>query len=84
MLNLRAGESGRSLNKKGKALSRSKTAELLHNKLYCGVVAFNGVEYPGTHEPIVSKELFESVQKMFLSHDREKVRESSTRTSYVA
>ncbi len=63
-------------NKKGKPLSRSKTAELLHNRLYCGVVAFNGVEYPGTHEPIVSKELFESVQKMFLSHDREKVRES--------
>ena len=63
-------------NRRGKPLSRSKTAALLHNKLYAGVVVFNGVEYPGAHEPLVSKERFERVQQVFASHDREKVRES--------
>lgn len=34
-------------NTAGRPLSRSKVAELLHNKLYAGVVVHNGVEYPG-------------------------------------
>jgi site-specific DNA recombinase len=62
-------------NKRGTALSRAKFAELLHNKLYAGVVVHDGVEYPGAHEPLVSKELFARVQDTFLLHDWYKVRE---------
>jgi site-specific DNA recombinase len=63
-------------NKRGAPLSRSKLAELLHKKLYAGIVGHNGVEYQGTHEPLVSKELFDRVQQVFALHDRDKVRET--------
>ena len=65
-------------NKRGTELSRSKFAELLHNKLYAGVVVHEGVEYAGAHEPLVSAELFARVQDTFLHHDRYKVRERKT------
>lgn len=37
---------------------------VLRNKVYCGEVLYSGEYYPGIHEPIISKELFENVQKV--------------------
>ena len=63
-------------NRYGRPLSRSKVAELLHKKVYAGIVTHDGVEYPGGHEPLVPKELFEKVQAVLTAHDRAGVRES--------
>lgn len=38
-------------------------------------MVFNGVEYAGGHEPLVSQELFDRAQEVFSLHDRDKVRE---------
>ncbi len=62
-------------NKRGAPMSRSKLAAMLHNKLYAGIVVFNGVEYAGAHEPLVSLEWFDRTQVVFSLHDRDKVRE---------
>ena len=55
-------------NKRGGIIARSKLAELLHNKFYVGAMVWQGVEYPGNHEPIVSRELFNRVQEQMSSN----------------
>lgn len=35
---------------------------LLHNPFYAGFLRHDGVEYPGAHEPLISRELFDHVQ----------------------
>jgi site-specific DNA recombinase len=63
-------------NRYGSPVSRARIAELLHNKLYIGIVAHDGVEYQGSHEPLVSRVLFDRVQQVFGAHDRGKVRQT--------
>ena len=63
-------------NKRGSPLSRSKVAEMLHNKVYIGIVEHNSVEYQGSHEALVARHVFDKVQEVFGSHDRHKVRQS--------
>jgi site-specific DNA recombinase len=36
---------------------------IIKNKVYCGIVSFEGQEKQGIHEPLISKELFDSLQK---------------------
>ena len=43
-------------------LQLSRVDHMLGNRYYIGKVAFKGVEYDGTHEPLISEELFERVQ----------------------
>jgi site-specific DNA recombinase len=47
-----------------------RVAHLLNNRYYTGVVTFRGVEYPGRHEPLISKDLFERVQEVLRSHSQ--------------
>ena len=47
----------------GTILARSQLAKLLHNRVYLGKVVWRGVEHEGTHEPLVSRELFDRVQR---------------------
>lgn len=54
---------------------------VLQSKTYIGYVHFGGEWYKGTHEPIISEELFENVQRV---HDRkEKCPTSGHPTSYL-
>jgi DNA invertase Pin-like site-specific DNA recombinase/predicted metal-binding protein len=48
----------------GKPLSRSTIYVILTNPFYCGMVQYKGNLYPGKHEPMVSVEEFEQVQRM--------------------
>lgn len=43
-------------------IATSHVDKLLMNRYYTGVVTFEGVEYPGKHEALVSEELFERCQ----------------------
>jgi len=41
---------------------KSKIHKLLSNPFYCGKIFWNGKEYEGKHEPIISKDLFDVVK----------------------
>ncbi|MDB8575185.1 recombinase family protein [Turicibacter sanguinis] len=45
-------------------LRPQRIVNLLKNRLYIGEVSFAGQWFPGTHEPIISKELFEEAQRI--------------------
>ena len=60
--------------RRGGTLSRSKLAEMLHNRAYIGKVTWASVEYEGFHEPLITIDLYERVQEVFRIHDRSGVR----------
>jgi len=41
---------------------------MLKNPIYTGVVVWKGVEHPGIHQPLISRDLFEKVQSVMESH----------------
>ena len=43
-------------------ISRSSVQRMLRNPYYIGIVSWQGIQYQGTHEPIISRELFYQVQ----------------------
>jgi site-specific DNA recombinase len=46
----------------GTAPTPSMVERMLANPYYAGTILFEGVEYPGRHQPLISKELFAEVQ----------------------
>ena len=57
---------------KGNVLSVSCVQRMLQNPIYYGVFSFNDEIYDGTHEPIISKKLFDSVQQMMSNRGKKK------------
>ena len=53
---------------KGKPFSKSHTHDILSNPFYIGINRFDGKEYPGAQEPLISKELFNMVQAKLHRH----------------
>ncbi len=45
-------------------LARSQYYRILQNPIYCGIIRYNDELYDGKHEPLVSKELFDRVQRI--------------------
>src|SRR5277367_1552970 len=54
------------------ALSKSHVEKLLKNPFYVGNFYWDGILYPGTHEPLVSRSLFDQVQAVFQGHNQPK------------
>ncbi len=50
-------------------------AKILANPVYIGVVEWNGVQYPGTHEPLVTAEVFRRVQELLAARAARGTRE---------
>ena len=48
--------------RKGRPLMKSAVHKMLRNPFYIGIIKFNGREYPGAHEPLISTELYNAVQ----------------------
>ncbi|GAB4286026.1 MAG: hypothetical protein Kow0081_4050 [Candidatus Dojkabacteria bacterium] len=48
----------------GQLVSRSKIGKMLKNPIYYGEFLWKGELYKGKHEPLISKELFDSIQKI--------------------
>jgi len=46
----------------GNALARSAIHKILKNPFYYGVVPWRGTVYPGEHEPLIDKDLYDRVQ----------------------
>ncbi|HVQ44166.1 MAG TPA: recombinase family protein [Candidatus Saccharimonadia bacterium] len=53
---------------KGRPFSKSFVLKTLRNPFYIGINRFNGADYPGAQEPIITKEVFEAVQLKLGQH----------------
>ena len=49
-------------------ISLAQLGDILRDRYYLGYVQYEGIEYPGRHEALISPELFERVQKVLNSH----------------
>jgi site-specific DNA recombinase len=47
----------------GRPYAKSNAQLMLINPFYIGINRFNGKDYPGAQEPIISKDIFEAVQR---------------------
>jgi len=61
------------LSRYGTQLTRSSIQRILHDPVYYGVVPWKGTIYPGQHEPLVSKWLWDECQERL--HGRAQPRE---------
>ncbi len=61
---------------KGNVLSVSCVQRLLQNHFYYGIFKFKGETYQGTHEPIISKKLFDQCQEVMKSRGHIKTRKA--------
>ena len=48
----------------GKKASKSRIEDILKDPFFYGAIPWNGESFPGKHEPLVSKELFDKVQAL--------------------
>ena len=51
-----------------KPITATRLHEILRHPYYKGIVTFQGVEYPGKHEPLVDEETWQAVQAVLGSH----------------
>jgi DNA invertase Pin-like site-specific DNA recombinase len=58
------------VNRYGDPLRRNQLHRVLQNPLYYGTTRYSGEDYVGTHEPIVSKSLFDDVQSAISQRSR--------------
>jgi len=65
-----ARSKGLTTPRSGKPITTSQIERMLKNPFYYGEFRWNGEIYKGNHEPIISRELFEEVQRTFASHNR--------------
>ncbi len=54
-----------------KPIALSKIYKLLKSPFYYGEFEFDGKKYKGNHEPLITKELFDKVQRQLISPERE-------------
>ena len=51
-----------------KPITTTRLHKILRHPYYKGVVTFQGVEYPGKHEPLVDSQTWQTVQAILASH----------------
>jgi site-specific DNA recombinase len=56
----------------GRVYAKGHLQKTLKNPFYVGLFTWEGKTYKGTHEPLVSSQLFQSVQEVFHGHNRPK------------
>ncbi|MBB6218100.1 site-specific DNA recombinase [Anaerosolibacter carboniphilus] len=76
------------LNKKGYKTtnntkwSSSQVSRTLRNSTYVGLIEYNGEFYPGSHEPIIDKALFDKVADI-LSNNKNNKSNSKSKVNYL-
>jgi DNA invertase Pin-like site-specific DNA recombinase len=58
------------ITRAGKPWSKARLYQVLHNPLYLGEVTHKGERYPGEHEAIISRELWEQAHAVLAKHCR--------------
>jgi hypothetical protein len=54
--------------RRDKPITRETPHRMLRDRYYLGKVMYQGIEYPGRHQPIVSEALFDRVQRVLDAH----------------
>ena len=67
-----ADENGLTHPRRHRRLAKSEIHRILRNPIYAGDFLWKGKRYPGNHQPLISKTLFETVQEVFVSGNRPK------------
>ncbi|MCO5157510.1 MAG: recombinase family protein [Aquamicrobium sp.] len=62
-LSLLHADTGQGRRRPAKAIGKGKLYYMLSNPIYIGRVRHGGNVYPGEHEPIIEKDVFEAVQR---------------------
>jgi len=68
----RAVQSEGIINKRGKRIDKGFIYKLINNRVYLGEAVHKGTSYPGEHEAIVSKDLWDSVHAILQVSPRER------------
>jgi len=66
-------EDGLVYKSRSRVPAKGQLENMLKNPIYFGIMRIKGKEYPGSHEPIVSKELFDKVQDVFRAANKPKM-----------
>ncbi len=61
-LRTKARERDADSNIQGKHFTRGHIHKILNNRLYIGEITHKGTSYPGNHDPIIDRELWDAVQ----------------------
>jgi site-specific DNA recombinase len=56
-------------------ISMHSLGNMLRDRYYLGYITYDGIEYPGRHEPLIDLELFEKVQKVLYAERNAGTRE---------
>lgn len=70
-----AYDNGIAYRKSGRPLTLGSLEKILKNPFYYGHFRWNGQVYPGLHEPLISRELFDATQAAFKRHNKPKKRQ---------
>jgi site-specific DNA recombinase len=68
----------------GVGLCRAYLETILKNRFYLGTFVWQGIEYKGTHEPLIAADLFEQVQGVFAGRNKPKYRKHGIRVCWAA
>ena len=69
-----------------KPITATRLHEILRHPYYKGIVTFQGVEYPGQHQALVTPETWQTVQDILISHrngERERIHTHFLRSAVV-
>lgn len=61
------------VSRKNKPLTQSAIHKMLRNPFYVGTIRFNGQDYPGAHEPLLSTDVFRAVQLKLVGRNQAKI-----------
>ncbi|HYF08839.1 MAG TPA: recombinase family protein, partial [Acetobacteraceae bacterium] len=68
------------VNKRGKPFDKGQIYKLLHNRVYVGEAVHKGTSYPGEHEAIMARELWDRAQAILAESPRTRAGTSRAQT----
>ncbi len=72
------------MKRQGQSLGRATVHRMLTNDYYVGIVTRNGTKVPGRHEPLITREEFDLVQKILSSQNSGAARGTRKHHHYLA
>ena len=76
----RALQSERVLNKRGKRIDKGFIYKLINNRVYLGEAVHKGTSYPGEHDAIVTRELWDAVHAILKESPRKRRAENRSQS----
>ena len=68
------------VNRYGQSLDKGRLYKLLHNPVYIGEAVHKGTAYPGEHQPIITKAVWDKVQAVFAENPNKRAGRTRAQT----